>query len=75
MLRKAYRCKGAGSTTLRALADIGLRLDCAAFYWLALEWNKPALEMYTKIAEVQEGLQVHRYTDEKLAEFAEGSLV
>ena len=54
------------------MAEIGLRLDCATFYWLALEWNKPALEMYTKIAEVQEGLQVHRYTDEKLAEFAEG---
>ncbi|CAE7192946.1 SATL1 [Symbiodinium necroappetens] len=74
-VEEAYRSKGAGSTTLRALADIGLRLDCAAFYWLALEWNKPALEMYTKIAEVQEGLQVHRYTDEKLAEFAEGLLV
>ncbi|CAE6924813.1 SATL1 [Symbiodinium sp. CCMP2592] len=74
-VEEAYRSKGAGSTTLKALAEIGLRLNCATFYWLALEWNKPALEMYTKIAEVQEGLQVHRYTDEKLAEFAEGLLV
>jgi GNAT superfamily N-acetyltransferase len=70
-VEEAYRKQGAGSLALQSLTEIGLRLQCDSFYWLALEWNQPALDLYNKIgAEVQPGLLIHRYTDEKLTEFA-----
>jgi GNAT superfamily N-acetyltransferase len=68
---EAYRKKGGGSLALHILAEVGLRLNCESFYWTALNWNTPALNLYAKIgAKVQPGLRMSRYTDNKLIEFA-----
>lgn len=68
---EAFRKKGGGSLTLQILADIGLRLRCESFYWTALDWNTPALNLYAKIgAKVQPGLRISRYTDSNLVDFA-----
>lgn len=71
-VEEAFRKQGAGSLALQSLTAIGLRLQCESFYWIALAWNRPALDLYKKIgADVQPGLCLHRYTDKKLAEFAQ----
>jgi GNAT superfamily N-acetyltransferase len=68
---EAYRKKGGGSLALHILAEVGLRLNCESFFWTALDWNTPALNLYAKIgAKVQPGLKVSFYTDNKLIEFA-----
>jgi RimJ/RimL family protein N-acetyltransferase len=62
-VEEAYRKQGVGSFALQSLTEIGLRLQCHSFCWLALEWNQPALDLYNKIgAEVEPGLLTHRYT-------------
>lgn len=74
-LEEPYRKQGGGSLTLQILAEISLRLECSQFYWTALDWNTPALNLYTKIgARVQPGLRISRYTDSGLNKFANESL-
>lgn len=69
-LEKDYRKKGGGSLALKCLAEIALTLNCETFVWTALDWNTPALNLYTKIgAKVQEGLTISRYTHTPLKEF------
>eukprot|EP00980_Cylindrotheca_fusiformis_P003928 scaffold871_cov130-Cylindrotheca_fusiformis.AAC.5 len=70
-LEEAFRKRGGGSLALKTLAEIGLRTNCDSFYWTALDWNTPALNLYAKIgAKVQQGLRISRYTDSKLVDFA-----
>lgn len=67
----AHRKRGGGSLAMKSLARISLALNCENFYWVALDWNTPALNLYEKIgAKVQEGVLISRYTDDKLRSFA-----
>ena len=71
-LQEAYRKKGGGSLALQSLADIGLKLNCNQFYWTALNWNTPALNLYDKIgAKVQDGLKISRFTNNALELFSQ----
>jgi GNAT superfamily N-acetyltransferase len=70
-LEEAYRKQGGGSLAMQTLARLSLALACSQFYWCALDWNTPALNLYNKIgAKVQEGLLTTRYTGEALTSFA-----
>jgi GNAT superfamily N-acetyltransferase len=74
-LEEAYRKQGGGSLAMKSLARICLALGCQNFYWVALDWNTPALNLYEKIgAKVQKGLLMARFTDETLQSFANASL-
>lgn len=72
-VEEAYRHQGAGSMVLKMLTALGLATGCNSFQWLALEWNKPALDFYQNKmgAKIQEGKKATRYTDKKLRDFAE----
>jgi GNAT superfamily N-acetyltransferase len=75
-LEEAYRKQGGGTLILQTLAEIGLHLDCSQFYWTALDWNSPALNLYEKVgAKIQKGLQISRYTGTSLRTFAESSII
>lgn len=69
---EAYRHRGAGRLALKMLTTLGLAMGCNSFQWLALEWNKPALDLYQNKmgAKIQEGKKVTRFTGDKLKEFA-----
>ena len=70
-LEEAYRKLGGGSLAMKTLAKMSLCLGCQNFYWVALDWNTPALNLYEKIgAKVQESVVIARYTNEVLREFA-----
>lgn len=73
---QAYQHQGAGSLALRMLTILALKMNCESFQWLALDWNKPALDLYqNKIgAKIQEGKKVSRYTGSKLKDFADAFL-
>jgi GNAT superfamily N-acetyltransferase len=70
-LEEGYRKLGGGSLAMKTLAKMSLGLGCQNFYWMALDWNTPALNLYEKIGgKVQKGVLVARYTNETLREFA-----
>jgi len=70
-LESEYRKLGGGSLAMKTLAKISLVLGCQNFYWVALDWNTPALNLYDKIgAKIQEGVLMARYSNETLREFS-----
>lgn len=74
-LEDAYRKRGGGSLAMKSLARICLALGCQNFYWVALDWNTPALNLYEKIgAKVQKSVSTVRFTDETLRSFANATL-
>jgi GNAT superfamily N-acetyltransferase len=74
-LEEAYRKRGGGSLAMKSLATISLALECQNFYWVALDWNAPALNLYEKIgAKVQKGVLIARFTDQTLKSFANATL-
>ena len=73
-LEEAYRKRGAGSLVMKFLARMALDMCCKNFYWVALDWNTPALNLYEKIgAKIQKGVLTIRYTQNKLKAFADAS--
>ncbi|CAJ1948503.1 unnamed protein product [Cylindrotheca closterium] len=74
-LEPAFRQKGGGTLALKALAKIGMALECSYLLWTALDWNQPALNLYAKMgAVVQDGLKISRYKDEELLRFANAGI-
>jgi GNAT superfamily N-acetyltransferase len=70
-IEEDYRGAGAGMVVMRALANVALSTGCDKMVWQALDWNKPALNFYSKLgARVVEGLVTARFTGETLKEFA-----
>ena len=74
-LEPAFRQKGGGTVALKALAKIGISLECSYLLWTALDWNQPALNLYSKMgAIVQNGLRISRYKDGELVRFAKATI-
>ncbi|KAL3928781.1 MAG: hypothetical protein SGBAC_012496 [Bacillariaceae sp.] len=74
-LEPAYRRKGGGTLALKSLAKIGISLECSHLLWTALDWNQPALNLYSKMgAVVQDGLKISRYKDDELHRFANANI-
>jgi len=48
-VRPAFRQRGIGGALIRAVARIGAERNCGRFEWIALNWNKNALEFYRKL--------------------------
>jgi len=45
-VRPQFRKRGLGRQLIEAVARIGVERGCGRFEWLALNWNKGALEFY-----------------------------
>ena len=48
-VRPAFRKQGLGIDLIRAVARIGVEQNCGRFEWTALNWNKPALDFYSRL--------------------------
>lgn len=48
-VRPEFRHKGIGRRLIEAVARIGAEKNCGRFEWTALNWNKPALDVYQKM--------------------------
>ena len=72
-VKPEFRGKGIGSALLWKLAGIAVEQDCARFEWSALDWNQPAIDVYTGIgAKPLEEWTVFRLDGEALHNFASG---
>lgn len=48
-VRPEFRHQGVGRRLIEAVARIGAEKNCGRFEWTALNWNKPALDVYQKM--------------------------
>ena len=66
-----YRCKGIGKALLSHLAGIALERGCPRFEWVALDWNRNAIDFYEKLGAKQlSEWRIFRLTGDKLAKLA-----
>ena len=63
-----HRGKGYGKALLKQLAAIAVQRGCGRFEWVCLDWNRPAIDFYTKRmnAVPMEGWTTYRLTGEQL---------
>ena len=52
-VRPAYRQKGLGRRLIEAVARVGVERRCGRFEWMALNWNRTALDFYEKLGATQ----------------------
>ena len=68
---ESYRRRGFGAALLRYVARLAIERNCGRLEWSVLDWNKPAVDFYTKIGAVpMSGWTVFRVTGESLANLA-----
>ena len=48
-VRPQFRSNGLGRALIEAVARVGVDHHCGRFEWTALNWNKTALDFYTKL--------------------------
>lgn len=53
-IEEAYRGNGLGTGLFREVARIARLEDCSRMEWLALSWNKPALEFYEQLGAAEQ---------------------
>lgn len=70
-VEESYRRRGFGSALLRYVARLAIERNCGRLEWSVLDWNKPAVDFYTKLGAVpMSGWTVFRVTGESLANLA-----
>ena len=68
---ESYRGRGFGAALLRYVARLALERNCGRLEWSVLDWNKPAVDFYTKLGAVpMSGWTVFRVTGQSLANLA-----
>ena len=68
---ESYRRRGFGAALLRYVARLAIERNCGRLAWSVLDWNKPAVDFYTKLGAVpMSGWTVFRVTGESLANLA-----
>jgi GNAT superfamily N-acetyltransferase len=68
---ESYRRRGFGAALLRYVARLAIERNCGRLEWSVLDWNKPAVDFYTKFGAVpMSGWTVFRVTGESLANLA-----
>jgi GNAT superfamily N-acetyltransferase len=68
---ESYRRRGFGAALLRYVAALAIERNCGRLEWSALDWNKPAVDFYTKLGAVpMRGWTVFRITGQSLANVA-----
>jgi GNAT superfamily N-acetyltransferase len=48
-VRPVFRHRGLGAALIQAVARVGAERNCARFEWIALNWNRNALDFYRKL--------------------------
>ena len=70
-ISQSERGFGAGKALLKYLARIAVAKDCGRFEWSVLDWNQPAIDLYTSLgAEPQNEWIVYRLSGQKLLDLA-----
>ena len=66
-----FRGQVIGRSLLKKLARIAVKEGCARFEWAALDWNQPAIDVYTGIGAIpMDEWTTFRLDGEALVEFA-----
>lgn len=72
-VQPASRGRGIGKALLKELAGVAVERGCRRFEWVALDWNKPAIDFYTSIgAKAMEEWKVFLLDGAALKKFADG---
>jgi GNAT superfamily N-acetyltransferase len=70
---ESYRRRGFGAALLRHVARLAIERKCGRLEWSVLDWNKPAVDFYTKLGAVpMSDWTVFRVTGQNLALLASG---
>ena len=70
-VKPEYRCKGIGKALLSHLAGIAVERGCPRFEWVALDWNRNAIDFYEKLGAKQlSEWRIFRLTGDNLAKLA-----
>ena len=70
-VKPEYRRKGIGKALLAHLAGIATERGCPRFEWVALDWNRNAIDLYEKLgAEHLSEWRIFRLTGDNLAKLA-----
>ena len=71
-VREPFRKCGYGTLLLQHLCQVAKKEDCGRIEWWCLDWNKNAIEFYTKKlkAEAMEEWTVYRLDGEKIERIA-----
>ena len=68
---ECYRGRGFGAALLRYVARLAIERNCGRLEWSVLDWNKPAVDFYTKLGAVpMSDWTVFRVTGQSLANLA-----
>ena len=68
---ESYRGRGFGAALLRHVARLAVERHCGRLEWSVLDWNKPAIDFYTKLGAVpMSAWTVFRVTGQSLANLA-----
>jgi GNAT superfamily N-acetyltransferase len=74
-VRPAFRRQGLGRAMIEAVARIGAERNCGRFEWMALNWNKNALDFYQKLgAKMMDEWVLVRLNSEGLQRVAGGNV-
>ncbi len=72
-VRSPHRHQGLGRALIQAVARIAAERNCARFEWIALNWNKNALDFYRNLgAQLMDEWVLIRLNPEGLRRLAEG---
>lgn len=70
-VKPELRRRGVGETLLRHLARLAVERGCGRFEWVALDWNKTAIDFYRELgAEVMEEWRLFRISGDNLKKLA-----
>ena len=68
---ESYRGRGFGAALLRYVARLAVERNCGRLEWSVLDWNKPAVDFYTKLGAVpMSDWTVFRVTGQSLMNLA-----
>lgn len=71
-VREAFRRRGIGKALLAAVARIAVDEHCYGIHWEVLNWNAPAIELYTELGAIfRDPWRPVLLTDEALRRLAE----
>ena len=70
-VKPELRRRGVGEMLLRHLARLAVERGCGRFEWVALDWNKTAIDFYRELgAEVMEEWRLFRISGDNLKKLA-----
>lgn len=75
-VKPAFRGKGIGKALLLKLIRIADKRNCGRVEWAVLDWNKPAIDFYSKLgAECMDSWKIFRLTNDKIKKINNSQIV